>query len=321
MSREFNRTDVHVTYDQLRNAEAALLFSVSWGEWFYRFSKLWNVKTVLRVDGFMLPEYYDNRSQPSGFQKRHLTRSNMDLNYRIQRDLLLANHVIYQSAFSKDMTDKYLYNRRSDYSIIHNGVDLDYFRPIKPTNRRVRLLSAGSLRHEYMLGTVLPVFNRLWRKHNLELQVVGTLSTICKQQLKEFSENNQEASDRINIVGVVDNDEMPEQMSKADILVHPRLGDWCPNVVIEALACGIPVACGSWGGTAELVGDGGEIVPTEQWGYGNKFVDGMSAAVERIIGSLDIYSAKARQQAEDKFDIRSVSNKYKAAMGLKYAQF
>jgi len=50
-------------------------------------------------------------------------------------------------------------------------------------------------------------------------------------------------------------------------------------------------------------------------------VDGMSAAVERIIGSLDIYSAKARQQAEDKFDIRSVSNKYKAAMGLKYAQF
>ena len=321
LSREFSRTDIHVTYDQLRNAEAALLFSVSWGEWFHRLSKLWNVKTVLRVDGFMLPEYYDNRSQPSGFQTRSLTSTNMDLNYRIQRDLLLANHVIYQSAFCKDMTDKYLYNRRSDYSIIHNGVDLDYFRPIKPTNRRVRLLSAGSLRHEYMLGTVLPIFSRLWRKHNLELQVVGTLSTICKQQLKEFSENNQEASDRINIVGAVDNDEMPEQMSKADILVHPRLGDWCPNVVIEALACGIPVACGSWGGTAELVGDGGEIVPTEQWGYGNKFVDGMSAAVERIIGSLDIYSAKARQQAEDKFDIRSVSNKYKAAMGLKYAQF
>ena len=54
---------------------------------------------------------------------------------------------------------------------------------------------------------------------------------------------------------------------------------------------------------------------------GNKFVDGMSEAVERIIGSLDIYSANARQQAEDKFDIRLVSNKYKAAMGLKYAQF
>ena len=320
LSREFNRTDVHVTYDQLRNADAALLFSVSWGEWFYRFSKLWNVKTVLRVDGFMLPEYYDNRSQPSGFQKRHLTRSNMDLNYRIQRDLLLANHVIYQSAFSKDMTDKYLYNRRSDYSIIHNGIDLDCFRPMKSNNRRIRLLSAGSLRHEYMLGTVLPVFNRLWRKHNLELQVVGTLSTICKQQLKEFFENNEEASDRINICGAVDNDQMPEQMSKADILLHPRLGDWCPNVVIESLACGLPVVCGSWGGTAELVGDGGEIVPTEQWGYGSSFVDGMSTAVERVIYSLDNYSAKARQQAEVQYDIRLISNKYKEALGIKDAQ-
>ena len=319
--REFSRTDVHVTYDQLRKAEAALLFSVSWGEWFYRLCKLWNVKTVLRVDGFMLPEYYDNRSQSSGFQKRRLTRSNMDLNYRIQRDLLLANHVIYQSAFCKDMTDQYLYNRRSDYSIIHNGVDLDCFRPIKSNNRRIRLLSAGSLRHEYMLGTVLPVFSRLWRKHNLELQVVGTLSTICKRQLKELSENNQEASDRINVVGAVDNDQMPEQMSKADILLHPRLGDWCPNVVIESLACGLPVVCGSWGGTAELVGDGGEIVPTEQWGYGSSFVDGMSTAVERVISSLDNYSAKARQQAEDHYDIRLVSNKYKEALGLKYAQF
>ena len=79
--------------------------------------------------------------------------------------------------------------------------------------------------------------------------------------------------------------------------------------------------CGSWGGTAELVGDGGEIVPTEQWGYGSMFVEGMSTAVERIISSLDNYIAKARQQAEDKYDIRLVSNKYKAAMGLKYAQF
>ena len=321
LSREFSRTDVHVMYDQLRSADSALLFSVSWGDWFHKLCKLWDVNTALRVDGFMLPEYYDKRSQPPGFQKRRLSRSDMALNYRIQRDLLMANHVIYQSTFCKDMTDQYLYNRRADYSIIHNGVDLDCFRPIKSNNRRIRLLSAGSLRHEYMLGTVLPVFSRLWRKHNLELHVVGTLSTICYRQLKEFSENNQEASDRINVIGAVDNDQMPEQMSKADILLHPRLGDWCPNVVIESLACGLPVVCGSWGGTAELVGDGGEIVPTEQWGYGSMFVEGMSTAVERIISSLDNCSAKARQQAEDKYDIRLVSNKYKAAMGLKYAQF
>ncbi len=319
LAQEFHGQGMRVTHNRLRSAQSALLFSVSWGDWFHRLCRLWGVRTVLRMDGFMLPSYFDNRAQPHGFQKRALSPSAMRLNYRMQRDLLWADHVVYQSVFCKEMADTHLYNRRERYSIIHNGVNLDWFRPGLGHSGRLRLLAAGSLRHEYMLGTVLPVFARLWRSHDLELHVVGTLGRICRRQLADFSHQNSEASERIKVVGAIDNDDMPQQMRQADVLLHPRLGDWCPNVVVEALACGLPVVCGSWGGASELVGAGGIAVPTEQWSYGEEFLQGMATAVETVLASLPDYRARARQRAEAELDISRVAEAYALAMGLRHA--
>jgi len=319
LMRAFDRQGIQVTHDRLRAAQSALLFSVSWGDWFYRLCDLWDVRTVLRVDGFMLPGYFDNRSQPSGFQDRALTSNDMRLNYRIQRDLLQADHVIFQSVFSKEMADTYLYNRQEHYSVIYNGVDLGKFCPDERHNGRVRLLVAGSLRHEYVLGTVLPVFAQLWRRYDLDLHVVGSLGKICRKQLSDFSETNPEASDRILVTGAVDNDDMSSYMRQADVLLHPRLGDWCPNVVVEALACGLPVVCGSWGGTAELVGAGGVVVPTKKWSYGREFVQSMVMAVETVLDSLDDYRVLARQRAEAEFDICHIAHKYATALGLTHS--
>lgn len=316
LGRELQRQGLHVTYRRLRAARAALLFSRSWGDWFYSLCRRWGVRTVLRVDGFMLPTYFDNRPQPPDFQDRRLHLGHMAFNYRLQRDLLLSDFVIYQSEFSKRMADRFLYYRRTDYAVVYNGVDLEQFSPEAPRAGRRRLLAAGSLRDEYMLGTVLPVFERLWRPYDLELLVVGSLAPICRQQLEEFAARHPMAFERVQVVRPVDNDEMPYWMRQADILMHPRLGDWCPNVVIEALACGLSVVCGSWGGAAELVADGGVVVPTGQWTYGEAFVDGLCNGVETILDDLDSYRQAARARAEREFDVRDTAQRYARAMGL-----
>jgi len=76
------------------------------------------------------------------------------------------------------------------------------------------------------------------------------------------------------------------------------------------------VVCGSWGGTAELVGDAGMVVPTGPWEYGQKFVKGLAEGVAQILGDLDRYKAAARARAEAEFDIRCIAKKYLQAMGL-----
>ena len=94
-------------------ASAALIIINSPGNYFFHICKRRNVKTVLRVDGFFSPEVFLNNGV------RNMTMEKISVNQRMQKDLLLSDWVIYQSEFSKSMADKYLFNRKDNYSIIH----------------------------------------------------------------------------------------------------------------------------------------------------------------------------------------------------------
>ena len=47
-------------------------------------------------------------------------------------------------------------------------------------------------------------------------------------------------------------------------MIHLAWLDWCPNTVVEALACGLPVLCSHNGGTRELVKENGVILELEE---------------------------------------------------------
>ena len=54
----------------------------------------------------------------------------------------------------------------------------------------------------------------------------------------------------------------------ADCMIHLAWLDHCPNVVVEAISQDCPVVCSASGGTKELVGSGGFIVPeTETYNF------------------------------------------------------
>jgi glycosyltransferase involved in cell wall biosynthesis len=100
------------------------------------------------------------------------------------------------------------------------------------------------------------------------------------------------------------------------LLVHPVIGDACPNVVSEALACGVPVIAPTMGGTAEIVGSGGMIFESNLWIYDQKFVEAMANTVESAMASLTMLSIQARQQAEEHLDIEDMVDKYLKALEL-----
>ncbi len=94
------------------------------------------------------------------------------------------------------------------------------------------------------------------------------------------------------------------------------MGDACPNVVCEALACGLPVVAPEFGGTSELIGLAGVSFLSPPWIYDDKFVEQLHHAVEILIERIDEFSEAARRQAIDELDLEVMADRYLNALGL-----
>ena len=72
--------------------------------------------------------------------------------------------------------------------------------------------------------------------------------------------------DRVVFAGEVRHDQVAAHMKRADVLCLTSLEEGCPNVLLEALACGLPVVATNVGGVPEIVTSDrlGLVVPLGQ---------------------------------------------------------
>lgn len=100
----------------------------------------------------------------------------------------------------------------------------------------------------------------------------------------------------IDYLGFLDTDEMQEVLRQSQgLLVTPRWVEAFGNVVIEALACGVPVVTYQRGGPAEIVrqGETGWLVEPDS-------VDGLVEAIHKL---PEIDRQACRQQAEQEYSL------------------
>lgn len=106
---------------------------------------------------------------------------------------------------------------------------------------------------------------------------------------------------RVRLLGRMGHAEMAEFFrKKAHAFMHPAEKDICPNTVIEAMSCGLPVFYSHLGGTAELVGRSG--VALDQ---------GIGPAVARLKESYSQLCA-GLQERHAYFSIQRAVREYKA---------
>ena len=104
-------------------------------------------------------------------------------------------------------------------------------------------------------------------------------------------------------------DDVDEILRTSDALVLPSaLGtETFPNVVLEAMASGVPVLTTDVGSVAELISDGtnGVVVPPNQ-------TDALEAGLRKILASPELrneFSAASRKIVEEKFTIEGMCRK------------
>lgn len=217
-----------------------------------------------------------------------------DADLRQARVNLLADLTIFQSHYSRLSTTKKFRVIAHDGPIIHNPVDTELFAPHGerhplPETGRPRVVNVCWSTNR-MKGTwQIPEFARKY--HDVDFVLCGRYDFTCD-------------AENVFILGHLKADALARVLRSCDVFMNLSENDPCPNVVLEALASGLPVLYKDSGGVPELVGPAGQ--PTSLHGFRED--------LQQVLDHRESLAATARQRAQSLYSTNVIFPKYLAAM-------
>lgn len=232
------------------------------------------------------------------------------LSHRIPRKILCCSQV------AKDIHISAGYDREK-MIVVPNGFDLSRYGP--DTDARLSVRSElGLPKHTPLVGLIARFDPQ--KNHTGFFEA----ATQVRQSLPDahfllagagVEDHNPTLCDAIRQAGVEAKthllgrrEDIPRLMAALDVLASSSsFGEAFPNVLGEAMACGVPCVVTGVGDSAEIVGETGRVVAVEDMrGLAHNIVEILQLSHEerRALG------AKARERIRERFEIESVVREY-----------
>jgi glycosyltransferase involved in cell wall biosynthesis len=229
----------------------------------------------------------------------------------------LADGIVYQSEFSRWWWEDRRGPTPVASRIVYNGVDLAAFTPDgpgqPPADRFRLLLVEGNLGGGYESGLeiALRLAGLLAGRFPVELMVAGRVPADLQAEVGSRSP--------VPVVwaGLVPREQVPALDRSAHLLYSADINAACPNSVVEALACGLPVLAFDTGSLSELVtGEAGRVVPYggDPWKLDPPDVPALAEAAAAILGDQPRFRRAARARAEAAFGLEPMVDRYLQAL-------
>jgi glycosyltransferase involved in cell wall biosynthesis len=267
-------------------------------------------KLVINQNGVAYPGWYGK-----GWERA---------NRPMKRLLAMADYVFYQSEFCRISADRFLGAACGKCGeILYNPVDTDFFRPLKAGDggdARLKILLSGSHWTPYRVLVALDTL-QLARKVNKQLHLV-IAGRFCwhedpaqaEQEVFTYADKKG-VRENIDFIGSYRQEDAPQLLNSCSLLLHTKYNDPCPRLVVEAMACGLPVAYSATGGVPELVGSTAGIGVAGPLDYEKDHPPGapeLAKAILNIVNDLDSYALAARQRAVQNFDVTPWLDRHRA---------
>ena len=195
--------------------------------------------------------------------------------------LYLSERVIVVSASLRDCVVREFPDHCHKIQVIVNGLDDMFFAQnfhATISSKTVRFLYVGNLIKGKGVKFLLEAVGSL-KTQDWSLDIVGDGSE--KQNLIAYCEHNR-IDAKVIFHGAVSPEKIPRFLQKADVFVFASLAEGRPNVVLEAMAMGLPVIASAIPAVQELITDGdqGLLFPP-----GN--IEKLRELMERMITQVD----------------------------------
>jgi glycosyltransferase involved in cell wall biosynthesis len=236
----------------------------------------------------------------------------------------LANRIVYQSEFVRGWWEQVYGTTPGANQVIYNGVDLHVYTPKgseRPPDDRWRLLMVeGSLMGGYEQGLQVGVqlLERLTTAHRaelskpVELMVVGRVPESLQSRWETYL-GQRAVEARILWAGLTSRQAIPQIDRTAHLLYSADVNPACPNAVIEALACGLPVLAFDTGALPEMVlPAAGRVIPYggDPWKLDPPDIAALARGALQVLHAGEAMRQAARARAEAAFSLDAMVEAY-----------
>jgi len=296
---------IDFTHDLSENADAVLVIAGTRFLPDLKRARQRGIRLVQRLDGINWVQRvrwagmrYTVRAEYGNFMLSHIRKH-------------YADKVIYQSQFIRRWWENWYGVAEAPASVIINSVNLDVYSPDghheRPDKVFRMLLLEGSLAGGLNSGLfhAVSVAEKLSTKYPMEVVVAGTVD--------ERTQNNLQSKVPVKFLGTVPREKIPQLARSSHLMYCAEVNPPCPNSVIEALACGLPVIGFDSGSLKELVSkDAGCIVPYggDPWKLETPDIDSLAASAGEVLEKQSQFRAAARSRAEAEFGLDKMVDSY-----------
>lgn len=173
--------------------------------------------------------------------------------------------------------------------VIYNGIDIQEFFPEYNRDEQVfNILCLSRLTPRKGVTYLIDAVHKLSKKYpGIKLKIVGEGDS--KQQLVD-QVKNLSLEDNVEFTGLIRHENLAPIYRKAHAFVLPSLNEGMSNVILEAIASGLPIVTTDTGGSKELVRDGvnGFIVKMKDSGD-------IAEKLERLITNPELCSSMSKE--------------------------
>lgn len=254
------------------------------------------IPIILNQNGVFYPGWYE----------KNWKKKNQEMAFLYHQ----ADYVFWQSNFCKLSANKFLGKRIGQGEVLYNAVDTNFFKPTNKKNKNFNFLITGNIDKNlnYRVIAAIYALNEVVKRgYKFNLLIAGKIDKITLILIKKVI-NDLGLKNFVKYIGKYNQNNAPKIYQTSHVYVMLKYKDPCPNTVIEAMSCGMPILFSMSGGIPELV--------DKKCGLGLKVKD--SWKEKKIVpkyndianGMIEIYknykfmSKNARKRAVEKFDIK-----------------
>ena len=189
------------------------------------------------------------------------------------RSFRRADGLIFLTRYARDAVMDIIRTTRGQVTIIPHGVDAHFIGAPRPQRPLSACSAQDPLRILYV--SIVNVYKHQWhvaeavaqlRRAGLpvSLDLVGPAHPPALARLRSTLQRVDPQGDCVRYVGPVPHAQLPSWYAKADLCLFASSCENMPNILLEGMASGLPLACSNRGPMPEILGDAGVYFDPEE---------------------------------------------------------